>query len=224
MISSSVEPVAVDLGVDEHAHEVVAGAGPAVGDDVRGVGRVLAEGGAGGVELLGRGVDVLALHHVVGPAQEIGAVLGPHAERVADHDHGQVGGDVVDEVALAVLAHGVDDLGARPPHGRLAVADPLRGEAAVDELPALEVGGVVHVDHHRQGCEPGPDAAGVREDLRVAGDLLDVAVAGDAPDGAVPVHGRVGPHPRQGVVVVAGPEVAAAEVDVVAGGVVSHGR
>ena len=51
-----------------------------------------------------------ALEHVVGPPQQVGPVLGPHAERVADHDHRQVGGDVVDEVGLALLADGVEDL------------------------------------------------------------------------------------------------------------------
>ena len=45
------------------------------------------------------------LEHVVGPAQQVGAVLGRDAEHVADHDHRQRGGDVADEVALAPLAH-----------------------------------------------------------------------------------------------------------------------
>ena len=70
----------------------------------------------------------------------------------------------------------------------------------------------------------GADAAGVGEHLGLAGHVLHVGVAGDAPDVAVEVHGRLAAHPGEGLVVVAGPEGAAAEVDVVAGGVVGHGR
>ncbi len=98
---------------------------------------------------------------VVGPAQEVGAVLGADAEGVADHDHRQVGGDVVDEVGLALLADRVEDLGAGLLDHRQALADPAGREALVDEHPPLEVGGVVHVDHHREGALAGPDAAGV---------------------------------------------------------------
>ena len=59
----------------EHAHQVVSRLRPAVGDDLGGVGPVLAEGDARGLHLLGGGVGVLALHHVVGPAQQVRQLL-----------------------------------------------------------------------------------------------------------------------------------------------------
>ena len=114
MISSSAEAVAVDLGVDEDAHQVVAGLGLPGGDHLGGVERVLDEGVAGGLDLLRGRLGGEALEHVVGPPEQVGAVLGPHAEGVADHDHRQVGGHLVDEVALAALDDGIDDLACTP--------------------------------------------------------------------------------------------------------------
>ena len=117
---------------------------------VGGVGVVLAEGvGGGRLLLLGR-LGGQALEHVVGPAEQLGAVFGADSERVADHDHREGSGDVVDEVGTAPLDHGVEDLRAGLPHLRLAVPHPSRREALVDELAPLEVVGIVHVDHHRQ--------------------------------------------------------------------------
>ena len=49
------------------------------------------------------------LQHVVGPPQEVVAILGRHTEHVADHDHRQGGGDLADEVGRARLADPVDD-------------------------------------------------------------------------------------------------------------------
>ena len=92
-----------------------------------------------------------ALEHVVGPAQQLGPVLGAHAERVADHDHRERRGDVAHEVGAAVVDHRVEDLGARLAHLRLAVPHAARGEPLVHELAALQVGGVVHVDHVGSG-------------------------------------------------------------------------
>ena len=54
-------------------------------------------------------LPLCALDHVVGPPQQIVAVLGRDAEHVADHDHRQRRREVADEVALAALAHAVDD-------------------------------------------------------------------------------------------------------------------
>ena len=72
--------------------------------------------------LLG-GVAALRAHHVVGPPQQVAAVLGLDAEHVADQDHRQRRGDVVHEVALAALAHRVDDRVAGVADLLLAVAD-----------------------------------------------------------------------------------------------------
>ena len=84
--------------------------------------------------------------------------------------------------ALAVVDHGVEDLGARLAHLRLAVPHPARREALVHELAALQVGGVVHVDHHAAAGPVGADAPGAREHLGAVRHVLHVGVAGDAPD------------------------------------------
>ncbi len=99
-----VERVAVYLGMAEHADEVVAVAtgSPVLEDrmDVLGVldervGRVEHGVGVGGA---------LALEHVVGPPQQVVAVVGRHAEHVADHDDGQRRRDVAHEVAATCCA------------------------------------------------------------------------------------------------------------------------
>jgi hypothetical protein len=217
--------VAVDLGLHEHAHQVVRGLGAPGLDDGGGVGHVLAVGVGGVHDHVVGGAAALRLEHVVGPAEQVAAVLGGHAQHVADHHHRQQRGDVVDEVALAALDHRVDDLVAHLAHLVGLVAHPAGGEAAVDQLAPAPVLGVVHVDHHRQRPVVGPDAPGVRERGRVLGDGLDVGVAADAPHlaGLVPVDRRVGAQPGVERVDVAGVERAVADGDVRVGGVVGHG-
>src|SRR5439155_26315518 len=142
------------------------------GDGLPGEGLVGDEDlGGPGDTFLGAGE---ALEHAVGPVQEGRPVVGGDAEGVADHDHREPGGDVHDEVALTSFADGVDDLVAGPPHRRLALLHAPGREALVDELAALQVGGIVHVDHHRYGSAVGPDAARVREQCRVLRDLPQV--------------------------------------------------
>jgi hypothetical protein len=214
--------------VHQHAHEVVGGLRPALLGDAGGVLRVAGEGGHGSED----GLFVLATgeaaQHVVGPRHQRVAVLGCHAERVADHDQREQRGDVPDEVARTLLAHPVDDLVAHAPDLRLLIAHALGCEPPVDQLAPVPVLGIVHVDHHRERPVVGADALRVRERRRVLGDGLQVGVAADAPHAValVPVDGGVGPHPREGLVVIAGPELAADEVDGGVGGVVGarHGR
>ena len=92
--SSGLEPVAVDLGVHEHAHEVVGRVGLALRDRVRAERRVLLHRVHRAEELLLGGVAALRAHHVVGPPQQVVAVFGRDAEHVADQDHRQRRGDV----------------------------------------------------------------------------------------------------------------------------------
>ena len=104
-----LEPVAVDLGVHEHAHEVVGRVLLALRDRVRAERGVLLHRVHRAEELLLGRAAALRAHHVVGPAQQVVAVFGRDAEHVADQDHRQRRGDVADEVALALLADAVDD-------------------------------------------------------------------------------------------------------------------
>ena len=117
-----VEAVAVDLGVHEHAHEIV-GRGPRAGPR-SGRARildVLAERlGRGGLSASGPPFNEPSM--LVRPAQQVGAVVGRDAEHVADDDHRQRRGEVVPEVALAAFADGVDQFVAERADARLAVA------------------------------------------------------------------------------------------------------
>ena len=197
-----IEGVAVHGGVAEDGHEVVGvGARPAVLDhrvDVVGVfderdRRLLHEGGVGGAE---------RLEHVVGPAQQVVSVAGRDAQHVADHDDGQRRRDVLDEVAVAPLADGVDDGVAGQSHPVLHGPHPLGSEPLGDEPAAPHVLGRVEVDHHGQGGELGPDPLRAGKGLGVDRDLFDGRVAGRGPQvvGLVVVERGVGPHPGVGVV------------------------
>ena len=75
----------------------------------------------------------------------------------------------------------------------LAVAHPARREAPVHELAALPVLGIVHVDHHRDRTRVGTDAARVRERRRILRRAEHRGVAGQAPHvvRGVEVDGRV---------------------------------
>ena len=99
---------------------------------------------------------------------------------------------------------------------RLLRAHPPGREALVDEPAAAQVLRVVEVDHHPGRSGVGPDAAGVRVDLRLALHRLEVVVAGDAPDAGrlVPVDRVVGPEPGELALRVAAPEVAAGDRNV----------
>ena len=107
------QPVAVDLGVHEHAHQVVGRRRLPRGDRAAWRTRCIRHGCRRGDELLLGRVAALRAHHVVRPAQQVVAVLGRHAEHVADHDHRQRRGEVAHEVALAPLAHPIDERVAR---------------------------------------------------------------------------------------------------------------
>ena len=93
-----VQSVAVDFGVDQRPDQVVGliVAASLLGDrgDVR---RVL-ERRLGGLVHGARVRRPQRLEHVIGPPQEIVAILRGHAQHVADHDHGQRGSDLPDEI------------------------------------------------------------------------------------------------------------------------------
>ena len=173
-----VEPVAVDLGVHEHAHQVVGRLGAPSRNHSRRVGLVLLRRSGRGEHHLHRGVAALRAHHGVGPVQQPVAVFRRDAEQVADHDHRQRRRDVAHEVALAALAHRVDDRVAGPSDSRFQRLDSARGEAAAHQLAAHVVRRVVHVDHHRQrrecpaGCHrcwrTGPDRVRLRRRRRTS--------------------------------------------------------
>ena len=225
MMESSIEPVPFDFGVDQGPDQVIGllvpGALLGHGGDVLGV---LHGGHHGLVRRPGVG-GAERLQHVVGPTEEVVAVLGGHPQHVADDDHGQGGGDVPDEVGRPGLAHPVDDPVAYGPDALLALPDPPRGEALADQPAATEVLGGVGLDHHREGEPVGPDPAGVGESVGVLRDLPYVGVAGDAPHprGLVEVGRGVVPHPGEGREGITGVERAVGQSDAQPGGRCGHG-
>ena len=133
---------------------------------------------------------------IVGPLQEHLALLRTHAEHVADDRHRQRRGEVPDEVALAALAHRVDQRVAQRADRGFLIFHPLAGEAGVDELAPQQMLRVVHLDHHLDAGLVGSDAAGVGEQLGIALGLDDGLIRrrGGQPV-AVPEDRLVLPHP-----------------------------
>ena len=227
------ESIAVELGVDEDAHQVVGrGARAAVGDHRLRIAQILVDDRGRARAPLLRVFDrgrLAAAEHLVGPAQQHPAVLRRHAEHVADHDHRHPARDVGHEVALAARGYRVDQLVAERAQLRLVIRDAPHREAAVHEVAAALVQRVVEVDHRRDPrAGLGPRALPRAEQLRVLRGVHDVGVAGEAPDPAqlvyvgLEVGGRAVAHPPEALVGVE-VEEPVEQVDVVARGMAGHG-
>ena len=186
--------------------DVVRGLGELPVPDVRRVHQHLEHRGAGLTRRRRRGV------HLLGEDVQPAAVVQRDAEHVGDDVGRELAGDVVDEVALAALDDGVDDL-----LGELgdasAVGLRLVGlERVADEPPVAVVLRRVLEQHHLPhraeallGDVVQVDAALlVGERAVVTSDRADVGVLGDRPEVAlrtcVPVDGVVLAQPREGVV------------------------
>ena len=142
------EPLAVDLGFEEPRDDVVARLLATLAGQVVG----------GHVELHGRGrglvarrvvLRVLAADEPVAPVEQAVAVLDRPAQQLGDDLQRQLGRDVGDEVALAVLAHPVDDVVGHVADVVLDAADHPGREAFVHQQPQLGVLRRVHVQHHQ---------------------------------------------------------------------------
>jgi hypothetical protein len=92
-----VEALAVELGLDQRGHEVVAGVGPAVLGDLVAQRVDLRRGRAASTWAYSgsSGAD-----QVVRDLEHPGPQLGLEADHLADHLHRDLGGDVLDELAL----------------------------------------------------------------------------------------------------------------------------
>jgi hypothetical protein len=193
------ELLAVDLRMDERRHHVVARTGATVGDHSAGVLGVLLERLHDPIHDVGRRRHRQSGDELVGPAQQHVAVLGLDAEEVADHDHRQVRGDVVHEVALAAGRDRVDELVADAADAGLVVLDPARRQPLVHEVPPAPVVGIVEVDHRGDRRRVRSRAHARAEGLRVLRDPQELRVRRDAPDAPdlVPVDRRVLAHPRE---------------------------
>ena len=76
---------------------------------------------------------------------------GRYADELADGEQRQLGGDVLDEVALALLQGAVDDLVRELDQARLEVADGPRREGPLHDVAVLAVLRRVHVEHEHPG-------------------------------------------------------------------------
>ena len=224
------ETVAVDFGVEQRRHDVVARHLPAFGRDLVRVHehldlRVLHF--FFGDDVLG----VFAPDHPVAPLEQLVPVFLGNAEHLGDHLEGELGGDVDHEVGGALLDHLVEDPVGLLADAVLEGADLPGGEAAVDQLAVARVLGRVHREHEvapllevvRDRLLEHHDPAallvgGVRRAVAAYGD--HVGVLGDDPEaGAVGlrmlVYRRLVPEEREPLVRDAlGEAVAVEQVDV----------
>ena len=195
-----VEPVAFYLGVDESPYQVVVlTSAPSLFNDPAYVLDVLDERSPRAIHR-GRIGRSLSFEHVVGPAQEVVASFGIDPEKITDGDEGKGCGDIAHEVALTSLTDLVENVVAYTADPTLALAHTLRGESLAHEPPPALVLGGVHVDHHGQCGEVGPDATCARKRLGILRDVLQVAVPGYPPDtvAAVEVCRSMAAHPGEG--------------------------
>ena len=175
----------VDLPVGRHLHRVAEDLG---GGDV-GLAAVL---------------RVVAGEHLVGPVEELAAVLERYAEQVGDRLQRQLGRHVLDEVALTLGQGVVDDLVGPSDQHVVQRADRAGREAAADQLAGLGVHRRVLVDQHdllqldlvARHVRAEPDDRAVLlagEVLAVLGDRGDVGVLAHRP---VAVVVEAGTRPR----------------------------
>ena len=142
------ETLAVDLGLTQHADQVVARVGPLLLGEL---GRVRVElhrrdrGVLFGDAVLG----VFAADHAVRPVEQLVAVLLGDAHEVGDDLQWQLGGDVDDEVALTPLGDSVEDLAGAAAHRVLERTDHPGCEALVDEQSVARVQRRIHVEHEQ---------------------------------------------------------------------------
>ena len=194
-----VEPLAVDLGVTQDAHEIVLRwFGAAVGDDAP---LELAEPAHRRRPRLcdfGRRIGRRGADEIIRPTQQLVVRLGREPEHVGDEQQRQRRGDVPHEVARTFRRDAIDDVGADTPDGGLVVAHSPRRETPADEAAAPRVFGRVHRDHHRQVAAVRARGAVTREGCGVLLDREDVVVARQRPHLVlrVPVRRRVLAHPR----------------------------
>ena len=145
------------------------------------------------------------------------AVIPWHAEDVGQDEQRHLGGDVLQEVDLALLADGIDNGTCMRLDGRLELtAEHLGREGAIDDLAQFGVLRRVHVEHHpaqdrhirwlrvaqEAGSQPGRELVGVSGDMRDLGMPEHRPEAGPAGERARlgfvdPDDRRLAPHLRE---------------------------
>ena len=186
-----LELLAVDLGVDEDAGQVVGRVLAALGDQLAAaledLGDVALHHGLGA---LGVDVGVAGAERRVHQARPDRVVLRRDPHEAADHARDDGLGDVVDEVAGLAALEPVEHVAGDLADLVLVLGDPLRGEAALEERLEPVVLRRVHADEHRLHQLERDDRVGERGDaavlgrvgLPVAADRVHVVLARDRPE------------------------------------------
>ena len=92
-------------------------------------------------------LGVLAAGHLVGPAEQLVAVVLRHAEQAGDGLQRQLARHLLDEVAAALGGRGLGDVLGALRELLLQPSDRARGESAGDDLAQPGVVRRVHVEH-----------------------------------------------------------------------------
>ncbi len=211
MTSSSVSLSPSISAIEQRRGEVVLRLPAALVDHVL----VVADQGEGGLHAGRRHVEqpVLPVHHQVGQPADLGPVDLGHADQLRDDVHGQLAGEVGDEVEGAALERRLEVLEGDGADPVLHLGDLGRREALAHQRPHAGVPGRVEGEERHEpvgvraegaGLEGHP--VGVRESVEIAEGGQHVLVPRQRPEVelVVAVHGRFAPEPgvdRVGVLV-----------------------
>jgi hypothetical protein len=141
------EPFTVDLGLEEHAHHVVAGALAARSHLLGEVGMEPAHR----FDALPRRHRIarVAVQQVVRPAAHAVPVFLRDAEQGADHVHRQLCRELAHHVEARASHQTIEVLHRDLADARLEGADAARREGLRDEVPVTRLLGRIHEDHQR---------------------------------------------------------------------------
>ena len=185
------EPAPVDLGLDQLAHQIIAGMPPPVGDDLGEVAAKLLAGGD-------RAVPVAHHRDQFGrqPVEARPVGLG-QAEDPGDDPDREREGQLRDEVGVAVAGEGVDQLADGGADDRVApLVQDAGAEGLRDQGAVAQMLGRVHLqDGPAHDLPDGRRVAGAGEPRAVGEHLLRELVAGDREQGRHPRSLRVQPRP-----------------------------
>ena len=177
-MASSESRLAVDLGRDQVADDVLGRVGSSLGDDA---GEVLAQRLRGSQPAVDVGHETDQLNR---PALELQEVLFGQPEQAGDDPHRELEGELADQFGLSVGDEAVDQLvdDGRDELG-LPAGQRLLPEGVGDQVAVAPVLGVVHAqDHVAHHHADGGVVAGRGERLGVPQDARAVLVAvGDPP-------------------------------------------
>ena len=173
-----VEAVAVDLGGEQRAREIVARLRACVGDQLVEVAEHVHRRLHAGRRHVGHAL--LAVHDRVGPGAQLVAIGLGHAEHLADHVHRQLAGEVADEVA----APGCDERDRcgwlrELADARLELGDAARREAARHQRAHARVARRVHGEERHRRVRARMRRRRVERDAVAVREARDVAKAGE---------------------------------------------